>query len=380
MNNKNILPAVFFQIGDWVSISDGAIELKKSEVPIMRCRDLSGKNLFIKFCYFKGDGDPVTEEIESFFDKKQHQMVNEKEILKVKNYLEESSEIEDKIEALGLSRKEEREWLKDEAKKIVLDNWKITGGKWMRGAISSSKDNVTFDGDVYPLYESKTIIYDANDEPSKSGLYYITKYRHSIPVMVNNMDDGGSVFLNKNVATIDNFKSLINHSIRTAKKKIDFLPLFYTRNEKWMSVCNSINKFKNDKVYNRYIDGCNYILDNAGDDIVDTVFVSLPNSLKKSFNHDLLLSDSNSMLNSVMNGVGRIYYRGEKDEDKKAALIREFGENFKSPENIYGFYDIVSIGDNIEGNTYGFLTNNLNPRKIYFDVGTISGNVNLLTE
>lgn len=380
MNNKNILPAVFFQIGDWVTSSKGKINITKSEEPIMLCKDLSGENLFIKFCYFKEDGNPDTSEIDEFFEKKQKQMVNDKEILKVKNYLEESSEIEEEIETLEMSRKEEREWLKKKAEKIVLENWKISKGKWMRGAISSTKDKVEFEGEQYTLYESKTIIYDGNKDPSKSGLYYITKNRHSIPVMVNNINDGGNVFLNKNVATIDNFKSLLNHSIRTAKKNIDFLPLFYTRDDKWKPICNSINKFKAEKSYKRYIDGCNYILDNSDDDIVDIIFISLPNSLKKSFNHDLLLSDSNSMVNAVMNGVERIYYRGEEDEDKKEALMREFGENFRSPENIYGFYDIVSIGDTIEGNTYGFLTNNLNPRKIFFDVKTIGSNIHSLLE
>jgi hypothetical protein len=47
---------------------------------------------------------------------------------------------------------------------------------------------------------------------------------------------------------------------------------------------------------------------------------------------------------------------------------------------MYGFYDIVSIGDEIEGNTYGFLTNNLNPRKVFFDISTIQKNINLLPE
>lgn len=374
---KSIIPAVFFQVGDWVGVNDGIISDTSSEVPVMRCLDLSGDTVFIRFEYFKNEGSPTTELVKEFFVKKSEQMVTDKEILKVKGHLEDSPDVDDRIEALGLGRKEEREWLKEEARKIVLDNWSIIPGKWMRAAISTTKEKISFEGVEYPLYESKSIIYDENNDPSKSGLYYVTKNRHNIPVVIKDYHKGGECFLNKNVASYENFISLINHSIRTAKRNIDFLPDFFTRNSDWTNTCNAINKFKAEKKYDRFVSGCEYMLEHCDEHIVDHVFVRLPGLLKRSFNPELLNSDSNSILNAFKNGVQRIYYA--KDEPEvKSSIDEKLSHAFDESHNSYGFYDIVSIGDEIEGNSYGFLTNNLNPRKTYFDIKTLANSINSL--
>jgi hypothetical protein len=374
---KNIIPAVFFKIGKWVSIDKGTIVSHEDESPIMHCKDLSGDDLFIRFEYFKNDGNPTTTEVKQFFVDKANQMVTDKEIIKVKSFLEESADIDEEIEKLGLGRKEEREWLKGEARKIVLNNWSIVPGKWMRAAISLTQEKLIYDDKEYLLYESKSIIYDENDEPSKSGLYYITKNRHNIPVVVKQYHNGGECFLNKDVASYENFKSLINHSIRTAKRNIDFLPDFFTRDADWVNTCNAINKFKAEKKYLRYITGCEYLLESSGSEIVGKVFVRLPGSLKKSFNPELLNSDSNSILNGFKNGVQRIYY-GKEDGEVKKSVDEKLSVAFNTAENSYGFYDIVSIGDEIEGNSYGFLTNNLNPRKTYYDIETLTKSIESL--
>lgn len=374
---KNIIPAVFFKIGKWVSIDKSTIVSHEDESPIMHCKDLSGADVFIRFEYFKNDGNPTTTEVKQFFVDKANQMVTDKEIIKVKSFLEESPDIDEEIEKLGLGRKEEREWLKGEARKIVLNNWSIVSGKWMRAAISLTQEKIIYNDKEYLLYESKSIIYDENDEPSKSGLYYITKNRHNIPVVVKQYHNGGECFLNKDVASYENFKSLINHSIRTAKRNIDFLPDFFTRDVDWVNTCNAINKFKAEKKYLRYITGCEYLLESSGSEIVGKVFVRLPGSLKKSFNPELLNSDSNSILNGFKNGVQRIYY-GKEDDEVKKSVDEKLSVAFNTAENSYGFYDIVSIGDEIEGNSYGFLTNNLNPRKTYYDIETLTNSIESL--
>lgn len=369
--SKNIIPAVFFQIGKWVSVENGVAEKYEGTSPIMQCRDLSGDTIFIRYEYFKGDGSPSTSEVKKFFTDKCEQMVSDKEIIKVKAFLEDSAEIDDKIEELGLDRKEEKKWLKDEARKIVLGNWSIVPGKWMRAAVNITDEKIKYDGHEYNLYESQSIIYDENEAPSKSGLYFITKNRHNIPVVVKDHHKGGECFLNKDVASYENFESLIKHSIRTAKRNIDFLPDFFTRSSDWTNTCNAINKFKAEKKYDRFIAGCEYLLENSNDRIAEKVFVRLPGSLKKSFNPELLNSDSNSILNGFKKGVERIYYGKETDELKEEIGVKLSGA-FNDAENTYGFYDIVSIGDEIDGDSYGFLTNNLNPRKTYFNIETLS--------
>lgn len=368
---KNILPAVFFKIGNWVSLDGTSVEKLEGSSPLMCCSDLSGEKIFIRFEYFKNEGSPNTGEVKEFFLKKRDQMITDKELIKVKNHLEESPDIDEKIEGLGLGRKEEREWLKGEARKIVEENWTISAGKWMRAAVSKTNEKIVDDGVEYFIYESKSIIYDDDNNPSKSGLYFITKNRHNIPVVVKNHNDGGECFLNKDVASYENFEALIKHSIRTAKRNIDFLPDLFTRNPDWTNTCNAVNKFKVEKKYDRYIGGLEYILETSGKDIQTQVFVRLPGSLKKSFNPDLLNSDSNSILNALKKGVERIYYSKEDDEVKDL-VIKKLSSSFDSAEQTYGFYDIVSMGDEIEGDSYGFLTNNLNPRKTYYNIETIS--------
>lgn len=367
---KSIFPAVIFQIGKWVSVKDKTVSISEGKEPIMMCKDLSGKYLFIKFAYYKQEGELLVGEVKDFFEKKKEQMVSGKEILKVKDYLENSEEVDNIIESKGLSRKEEKEWLKDEAQRIVEDNWNINTGKWMRGALSMAGETVTFNAQQYPLYESKTIIWEKEGEPSKSGLYYITKNRHNIPVKVNNLLKGGRVVLNSGVANADNFESLVRHAIRTADKGVGFLPEFASNDGDYKSACLAINKYKRNEEYGRFIDGCNFLLGKKDPLIAVKVKVELPMVLNKSFEHELLVEESNSMLNNLKNGVERIYHWDDSDEETLKAG-EEVLEVFKDTETIYGFYDIVSIGDEIDGNTYGFMQNNVVPRKTYFDLDTI---------
>jgi len=310
MNNtkKIIIPSAFFQIGEFITINNGEVVLSPGDIPIMKCMDLSGEPLFIKFKIFRSKDELTTANLIKFFSDKQKQMITEKEILKIKNYLEDSPAIEEEIDSLSLSRKDERVWLKDKANSIAMNNWEISSGKWMRGSLSYTSEIIKFNDKEYQLLESHSIIYENDNEPSKSGLYYITKNRHNIPLIASNVESGGSIFLNKNIASIDNFTSLLRHAIRTAKKKIDFLPEFSTRLEEWTGFCNGINKYKIDKNYSRYIAGCEFLLDNLENDIMNKIFIKLPKSLMKSFKVDMVKSDSNSMLNTLKSGVQRIYY------------------------------------------------------------------------
>ena len=380
-DNKSIIPAAFFQIGPWVSIDNNNFSFDRGSDPIMLCRDLSGDKILIQFDFFKNKKDEkiTTEFVEEFFLKKQQQMVNNKEILKVKNFLEEDSEIEKLMDEMELGRKEEREWLKEKSEEIVLNNWDISSGKWMRGAISTTNKSIEIDGQEVPLFLSKTIIVESDGEPSKSGLYYITKTRHNIPVVSYAKNGYADIYLNKHVASVENFTSLISHSIRTAKREIDFLPEFFSRSAEWNTTCEAINQYKASKDYKRYIAGCEYILSNSSEALVSDVFIKLPKSLKRSFDINLLKSDSNSIINTLKDGIIRIYYNSTNDHEKDI-IIGDFLDSFGTSDAMYGFYDIVSIGNEIEGNTYGFLTNNLNPRKVFFDISTIQKNINLLPE
>ena len=375
---KKIIPAAFFQIGKWVILDDkGGVGLGEGDIPLMVCKDLGGDYVFIRFERYKGDEKLDTEEVKKFFISKQLQMVSDKEILKAKDYLEGSEEIEVEIESLNLSRKEEREWLKQRSQKTVKKNWEITTGKWMRGAISSTSEVVVFNNIKYPIYESKTIIYDNDNEPSKSGLYYITKNRHSIPVMIIKGESSSKCFLNKNVTKINEFITLINHGIRTAKKNVDFLPEFIARGGDLAKACKSINGFKRNRNYERYIDGCRYLLRLAEEDpkLMNKVFVELPSTLAENCNFEKMSNDNKSMLNTLKDGYTRIYHWDESEEEK-AKAEKSLLAAFKDCTSLYGFYDIVSVGDEVESNTYGFMPNNFNVRKIYYDISTLQEGLN----
>ena len=367
---KSIYPAVIFQIGKWVNIVDGKATIEEGTKPTMLCKDLSGKYIFVKFSFYKQDEEVGLAEVKDFFAKKQAQMVSGKEILKVKDYLENSPEVEELIDSKGLTRKEEREWLKDEAQRIVEDNWDIKTGKWVRGALSLCGEFVEFNGNKYPMYESKTIIWEKEGEPSKSGLYYISKNRHNIPIKVSGLTTGGKCVLNSAVANLDNFESLVRHAIRTAERGVGFLPEFESNDGSYKSACLAINDFKRKEEYERYVDGCKFLLGKQDPMIASKVMVELPFVLKKSFDHENLVEDSNSMLNNLKNGIERIYH-WEAGEEETEAAGKEVLNLFEQVATIYGFYDIVSIGDTIDGNTYGFMQNNVAPRKTYFDLETI---------
>ena len=357
-NNNKIIPSAIFMIGEWFGGG------------VMKCKDLSGGELFLKFDSLDKKTSVNQEAVMKFFEDKMESMVGEKEILKVKNHLEEDVGFEEKIEEMGLSRKEEREFLKEESIKIVKDNWKINSGKWMRGALSESSETIEFDGNTYPVFYSKTIISDSDGNPSKSGLYYISKNQYNLPVIGINIESGGDVWLNQYVASKDNFDGLIRHSIRTAEKKIDFLVEFESREADYSDLCGHINHFKKTKNYKRYIDGCNYILNLGVEDIASKIFVKLPRHLGKSMRAELIQSDSNSMINTLSKGVENIYLSKLSDIEKEEA-ISDFKGSFNDENKVFGFYDIVNVGAMVEPASYGFLTNNLNPRKTFFDVETI---------
>jgi len=369
--NKSIYPAVIFQVGKWVSVAGDKVSISEGKEPIMMCKDLSGKYLFVKFSYYKQEGELLIDEVKDFFEKKKEQMVTGKEILKVKDYLENSAEVDELIESKGLTRKEEKEWLKNEAQSIVEDNWTIDTGKWMRGAVSLTGRFIDFNAIKYPLYESKTIIWEKDGEPSKSGLYYITKNRHNIPIKIDGLLKGGKCMLNSGVANANNFESLVRHAIRTAKKGVGFLPEFSSSDGDYKSACLAINKYKRNEEYDRFIDGCNFLLGKKDQLIAVKVKVELPFVLNKSFEHDLLVEESNSMLNNLKNGIERIYHWDDSDEITENAG-KQVIELFKNTPTIYGFYDIVSIGDTIDGDTYGFMQNNVAARKTYYDMETIT--------
>jgi hypothetical protein len=63
----------------------------------------------------------------------------------------------------------------------------------------------------------------------------------------------------------------------------------------------------------------------------------------------------------------------EKDE-----IVSDFISNLITNDRVYGFYDIMNIGDDIEADSYGFLPNNLNPRKTYYDINTLFNKLNEL--
>ena len=370
---NTILPAAFFKIGGYMSLRDGQMAEEKGQEPLVKCTDLSGELIFVKFAKLK-KGDPInTDNLIEFFDKKRDQMVTEKEILKVKDYLEENEAFEKSLEDLGLSRKEEREYIKTKASEIVKENWSVKPGTWIRGALSITKEEAEYEGNQYPIYESKTIIYDDENQPSRSGLYYISRNRYNVPIVMFSEQ----VWFNGPAGSIENFQALIKHSMRTAKKNVDFLVEFESRDIEFADTCRHINTFKKQKNYKRYQDGCNFILNSKDPEVHKKVYLKLPRSLTKVMTGDHQRSDSNSMLNTLGTGVRNIYLSKVSDVEKDE-IVSDFISNLITNDRVYGFYDIMNIGDDIEADSYGFLPNNLNPRKTYYDINTLFNKLNEL--
>lgn len=363
---NTILPAAFFKMGEYMSIKDGHIKEERGEEPLVRCTDLSGDLIFVKFSKLKKDEPINTDNLIDFLEKKRDQMVTEKEILKVKDYLEENEEFEKSLEALDLSRKEEREYIKTKASEIVRENWSVKPGTWIRGALSVTKEEGEYEGSKYPIYESKTIVYDEENQPSRSGLYYISRNRYNIPIVMF----GEQVWFNGPAGSLENFQALIKHSMRTAKKNSDFLVEFESRDVEFADTCRHINAFKKQKNFQRYQDGCNFILNSTDPEIYKKVYLKLPRSLSRVMTGEHQRTDSNSMLNTLGQGIRNIYLSKVSDVEREE-IVNDFISNLITNDKVYGFYDIMNIGDDVEADSYGFLPNNLNPRKTYYDIDTL---------
>jgi len=323
--------------------------------------------------------------VETFLKEKAEMILKKDFQLKIKQHLEnddrELEYIENYCDENELSRKDGREWekthLEDKSRKMALSNKIIKEGSIVRLPLSyNGKTNATFQGVEYSVYDSLCLIssdINGEEKPSNTGLFYIAQTRHEFPLkLIKNKKDENklNVITDKNLMTLSNTITLLNHSIRTVNKSHGFYLYFLITDEikknaellDLIENLNSPNKTEED-----YIKNITLLIEKVQkEDIYNMLTMFLPFKLLKSE----ILRDTEILVNKIPAAIVNISLSTQLTTAKeKIEKLEEVKEKLKENimNNTYGLlgvYSILSLTEEIESDTYGFLQNNVKKSSI----------------
>jgi hypothetical protein len=385
-----LLPATVYKLKSFITIKDSKIseEHNDTDPALMLCQDQSGKHFIVKYSdYFVKDTQSIND-LKTFFKLKSEQQVDKALTLKIKDQLEESDEFQDKLEEMieeqELSRKDaktfEKKYTLEQAEELAFNSWLNKPGSWIRTTLNETNETCNFEGKELPIYQSKSIQYKEDGKPSFSGMYYISRTRHSIPLKIytsKHDDQKSTILVNNSVLTKDTLLTLLKHSYRTVKIKSGY-HLNFTFDKINNLVLEKLlleleNKDLRKKTPDYLVKLTELITLVEEDDNIITDFkdisIFLPGAGAK-VNLKQLVRTQSSLLYKWVEGLINIKHFYFKDnieiiDDCLNILITELIDKRQS---LYGFYGIVGAdSDETESDTYGWLKDNIQDSKIIMD-------------
>ena len=233
-----IIPASIFKIIGFINKTDNSISKDPQDGNLLLVYSDSGKKIILRLTGNKGE--LTKEDVQKYIENKVQSVIKQKEIDLVAAELEYLEEIEveieeavDKLKEEGKDRKEIIQFKKDfkqnKAKDIVFDRRNIKEGSILRLAISfgDKLEKMNFQNEDLPILVSRAIIFDAEGEPTSTGMYYFSQTANQLPInispIVNKDNEALELFqieLSK-LATIEHATHLIEHLERTLVKSVE---------------------------------------------------------------------------------------------------------------------------------------------------------------
>ena len=387
---KNFLtPLAIVKLGEYVEIIDNKI-VEYSKEPISNtilATDLEGNDFVLNL---KSNKENIDQEfVKWFFTEKSNMSIKSDFVLKIKEFLSDSDEIIDQIDSYSddnnLSKKESREYekkfLEEKSLDLAFKNKLIGPGSIVRLPISSSKQIKILECDrEIPMYDSLCLIVSINDKkeekPSPSGIYYISQSRHELPVVLKtnkkNKNKVSTVFNNK-IGTITHFKTLVRHSIRTIDKADGFYLYMINKNENENDLQEAVDYLNNpNRTKETYLENLNKIhaIILEKEYLLSNIDIYFPLSFEKS----IITEDTESLITKIPKSITNIalsnqYSNPEQKQELLGNIERGLKETiFNDSIKVYGIYSILSLTDEIESDTYGFILNNIKKHSLCFSL------------
>ena len=262
-----IIPAAVFRILGFLDKSGKVHQTIQEGCLVLALAD-TGNPVILRFTSNKKNF--TKEDFASFLLEKENSLITKKEYDKTLLKLEEDPdfdlEIEDAVEKFksenpDLERKKLLEFKKEykinKASKILRDRKKIGRDTVIRVVISISdkKEKMKIGGEELHIIESRSIIFDKDGNPSKSGFYIYSQQEKSLPVILKPVTNKeGQIYPIASVtlsplASLSHFEFLVGHIKRTIAMKKYFLSRvdydydYLKNNQHLMGLVKKINNF-----------------------------------------------------------------------------------------------------------------------------------------
>jgi len=215
-----------------------------------------------------------------------------------------------------------------------------------------------------------------------SGMYYIAKNRHSIPIKMftSKNDEKKTVILfNSPILKRINILTILRHLKRTVEKTGSFYLGFNFENlsnkelEKLLISLENEDTKKDSSLYLEKLEELITLVENLDENTTDfkNVSIFLPGVLGNKIDLKNIIRDQKSLMYKYVKGFTNIlhpYFKGNEDIVLEVLnVVIDEVVNKRNP--LYGFYEIVgSDSDELESTTYGWLVNNIQPASIFMDI------------
>lgn len=380
--NNFLVPASIFKLGKFISFTNNngiAENVSYSDTATngtyVLAQELDGTKFICKITSNKPE--LTAEQLNNFLSTKANNNVDQSFELKIKAILEEDDkfldEIDKIIEEKDLDRKEakafEKDMLNEKVKEVSFNEKLIKPGSIVRAPLSSSQGlSISLNGQKFPIFESRCIIFEDGNKVSDSGLYYIVQNRHTIPLVFKyNEINKTTLFCetNNELCSKENIVSLIKHSIRTTKMKNGYFCYFKSNNDEFKENIKEISdsfykidKEKNEEKVTAYLEACDRLLSMLEEhkELYKHLNISLPLSIPITS----VFKTENSLIAKQPEAMFNIYFKTEDKKTKTTELSNNLQKFINDKKlNVYGFYSILALYDKVESDTYGFLPNNI---------------------
>jgi len=404
MNIKQnfLSPINLLKIMSYLNVTKENAKDTEEQTPYLLCK-VPDSNQLIAVLLKSNSKTPVTSEFVNWFFKAKADSLTKKEfVLKIKNELEEDEEeisyVENKCDELNLNRKEGREWEKkyfdEKSEQIATNNKLLKPGSIIRVALSyNGYKEINYNGKTIPLIDSLALITVSEDNSNgekeekigRSGLFYIAQTRHELPIslIINKKNTNKyNVILNDNIASVPNYITLLQHSIRTVKIKNGFFLFFFNKqesNKELSTILDNLNS--SNKTNETYIENINSLIELIKNDnsIINSFKIYFPLQIDKS----LILNDTEVLVTKLAAAITSIslsqQYSNAKDKQELLDKVNGTIKNWilEKSVTLYGIYSILSLAEEFESDTYGFLSNNIKKFSLTFG---LEDTINLINE
>jgi hypothetical protein len=380
-----LIPITTIRIVDFLSKLDNNFTKSNSPTNFIFAKNGDGTDFIVELKNNKHKNID-SEFVETFLKTKAESILKKDFQLKVKQHLENDDKeleyIEKYCDDNNLNRKDGREWekkhLEEKSFEMALSNKIIKEGSIVRLPLSyNGKNKAIYNGTEYPIYDSLCLIsteLNGEEKPSNTGLFYIAQTRHEFPLKLikNKKDiDKFNVITDSNLMTLENILTLFRHSIRTVNKKNGFYLYFLITDEikKDAILLDLIENLNSpNKTEEEYIQNIEKLIEmiNIDNDIHKSLTMFLPFKLFKKE----ILRDTEMLINKVAAAIINISLSTQltTKEEKDNKLIEVKAELEKNIMNnkysLLAVYSILSLTEEIESDTYGFLQNNVKKSSI----------------